>query len=443
MVIVVDASDGPNTQTRYVTSKALERGLQPLIVVNKVDRDTADIVKTENEVFDLFISLNANDDQLEAPFVYASARSGWAVDPTAEDYEEIEVGKDLEGGSMAPLLDAILTHLPDPSVSDENEIKASCRFLVSMMSHDKYLGRLVTGKIEGRHGLKLGDEIRVLKRDGELGGTGKITKILSAKGTDTEELESGSAGSIVTIAGIPDAHVTDTLILKREEDDDEIAIPVDTPPIDPATVAMTFASNSSPMAGRDGTKLNSSQLDARLKSETLNNVSINVLPGSVDGTFEVRGRGDLQLGVLIESLRREGFEMEISPPRVLDRKTDDKSKREEPYELLQIDVEEEHCGVVMEKLNARKGQMMDMSTTDDGRTRLEYVIPARALLGYRVAFQHDTHGSGVMNKTFHKWDVYAGDIPHVRTSTATTTTTTTTTREHIYTTSTIQVRRVH
>ena len=164
-----------------------------------------------------------------------------------------------------------------------------------------------------------------------------------------------------------------------------------------------------------GTKLNSSQLDARLKSETLNNVSINVLPGSVDGTFEVRGRGDLQLGVLIESLRREGFELEISPPRVLDRKTDENNKREEPYELLQIDVEEEHCGVVMEKLNARKGQMMDMSTTDDGRTRLEYVIPARALLGYRVAFQHDTHGSGVMNKTFHKWDVHAGEIPHVRT----------------------------
>ena len=144
-------------------------------------------------------------------------------------------------------------------------------------------------------------------------------------------------------------------------------------------------------------------------------MSINVLPGSVDGTFEVRGRGDLQLGVLIESLRREGFELEISPPRVLDRKTDENNKREEPYELLQIDVEEEHCGVVMEKLNARKGQMMDMSTTDDGRTRLEYVIPARALLGYRVAFQHDTHGSGVMNKTFHKWDVHAGEIPHVRT----------------------------
>ena len=171
VVIVVDASDGPNTQTRYVTSKALERGLQPLIVVNKVDRDTADIVKTENEVFDLFIALNANDDQLEAPFVYASARSGWAVDPTAEDYEEIEVGKDLEGGSMAPLLDAILTHLPEPSLSSEENIKASCRFLVSMMSHDKYLGRLVTGKIEGKHNLKLGDEIRVLKRDGQRGGT--------------------------------------------------------------------------------------------------------------------------------------------------------------------------------------------------------------------------------------------------------------------------------
>ena len=183
VVIVVDASDGPNTQTRYVTSKALERGLQPLIVVNKVDRDTADIVKTENEVFDLFIALNANDDQLEAPFVYASARSGWAVDPTAEDYEEIEVGKDLEGGSMAPLLDAILTHLPEPSLSSEENIKASCRFLVSMMSHDKYLGRLVTGKIEGQHNLKLGDEIRVLKRDGQRGGTGKVTKILSAKGT--------------------------------------------------------------------------------------------------------------------------------------------------------------------------------------------------------------------------------------------------------------------
>jgi len=244
------------------------------------------------------------------------------------------------------------------------------------------------------------------------------------------------------LAGIPDAHVTDTLILKQEEDDEEIATPVDTPPIDPATVAMTFASNSSPMAGRDGTKLNSSQLDARLKNETMNNVSINVLPGSVDGTFEVRGRGDLQLGVLIESLRREGFELEISPPRVLDRKVEG-SKREEPYELLQIDVEEEHCGVVMEKLNARKGQMTDMSTffffhfihsvfsliiytyitialqrigtTDDGRTRLEYVIPARALLGYRVAFQHDPHGSGVMNKTFHEWGDYAGDIPHVRT----------------------------
>jgi GTP-binding protein len=169
VVIVVDASDGPNTQTRYVTSKALERGLQPLIVVNKVDRDTADITKTENEVFDLFIALNANDEQLEAPFVYASARSGWAVDPQAEDYEEIEVGKDIKNGSMAPLLDAIVTHLPEPSsvTTQENKIKATCRFLVSMMSHDKYLGRLVTGKIEG-HGVKLGDEIRVLKRDGTL-----------------------------------------------------------------------------------------------------------------------------------------------------------------------------------------------------------------------------------------------------------------------------------
>jgi len=416
VIIVVDATDGPNTQTRYVTSKALERGLQPLVVINKVDRDTADIVSTENAIFDLFVSLNATDEQLETPFIHASARSGWAVDPSKDDDD----AADAETRDMSPLLDAILEHLPAPAQAnetsagkeEEGEGEGCVRMLVSMMSHDPYLGRLVTGKVEGGT-LRLADEVNVLRHTGEAAGTGKVTRLLAAAGTGLTELKEAPAGSIVTVAGIcHSATVSDTLIDKSVLGD--LAVPIPTLPIDPATVAMTFSPNGSPLAGREGTKLNSSQLSERLNAEKLNNVSITVLPGNDAGSFEVRGRGDMQLAVLIETLRREGFELSISPPRTLDRRCPDTGRRQEPYEKLHIDVQEEHCGLVMEKLNARRGQLMDMSTGDDGRTHIEYVIPARALIGYRVMFTQDTHGSGVMNKIFHAWDDYAGAIAHVR-----------------------------
>eukprot|EP00939_MAST-03C_sp_MAST-3C-sp1_P000077 g77.t1 len=415
VVIVVDASDGPNTQTRYVTSKALERGLDPLIVINKVDRDTADITATENAIFDLFIALDASESQLEAPFVHASARSGWAIDPAAEGAQEAKAGVDMENGSMAPLLDAIVKHLPSPEAKAEAENATASnhpQLLVTMMSHDPYLGRLLTGKIEGCGSFQVGDEVRAVARTGEDKCVGKVTQILAASGTGAQKLDAASDGMIVTIAGMPEeTRVSDTLVPKDAKD----AKPIDTPPIDPATVAMTFGTNSSPMAGQDGSKLNSSQLEQRLKTEALNNVSISVDTGSSEGSFEVRGRGDLQLGVLIETLRREDFELDISPPRVLDRLNSESGKREEPYEALQIDVQEQHSGLVMEKLNARKGQLVEMTSSDDGRTRLEYIIPARALLGYRVAFQHDTHGTGVLNKTFDHWGPHAGHIEHVRT----------------------------
>jgi len=424
VVIVVDATDGPNTQTRYVTSKALERGLVPLVVINKVDRDTADIVSTENAIFDLFVSLNASDEQLEAPFIHASARSGWAVDPTQDGDK-----KGAEGGSMAPLLDAILEHLPVPKVAGAQgqESEEATRMLVSMMSHDPYLGRLVTGKVEGGT-LRLGDDVRVLRHTGEAGGAGKVSRILAAKGTGVTPLDEAPAGTIVTVAGVGESTVSDTFLLKSTPE--EMVLPIPTVPIDPATVAMTFCPNDSPLAGKEGTKLNSSQLSDRLNLEKMNNVSITVLPGDGPGSFEVRGRGDMQLAVLIETLRREGFELNISPPRILDRRCEETGKRQEPYELLDIDIQEEHCGLIMEKLNARRGQLMDMRSTEDGRTKIEYIIPARALLGYRVMFTQDTHGSGVMNKIFHEWSDYAGAIEHVRTKGALVSTENGTTKGH-------------
>jgi GTP-binding protein len=413
VVLVVDGTDGPNTQTRFVTSKALQRGLKPLVVINKADRDTADLARAQNEVFDLFLTLDATDAQMEAPFIYASAKDGWAT-------EDDSLGKDHDRHGMSPLLDAILEHLPAPALpssgADGALTSADFALLTTMMSHDPFLGRLLTGRV-ARGKLCVGEELCALSRLGDKTASGRVVKILAARGTSTIELEEAYAGDIVSIAGIPEAGVSDTLIHAAVVADGT-AVPLCTHPIDPPTISMTFSVNDSPLSGQDGDKLNGQVLGDRLSMETNNNVSVTVqkAEGAENGAgaFEVMGRGELQLAVLLEAMRREGFEVLVSPPKVMFRDCSKTGQTLEPLEHVVADVEESHAGIVMERLSGRKGEMLGMAPSTDGRTRLEFAVPARALVGYRMVFTQDTRGTGVFNKTFKGWVPHMGRIETLR-----------------------------
>ena len=386
-LLLVDAADGPMPQTKFVLSKALELGLRPIVVLNKVDKPDARADWTVDQVFDLFVALNADDDQLDFPVIFASAKEGWA-------------NETLDGSreNMADLFERIVAHVPAPDVDPDGPLK----MLVTTLDYDPFLGRILTGRItSGR--IKANTVVKGLSREGKSIEQARMTKLLAYRGLKREPIESAEAGDIVAIAGLAKTTVADTIC------DSSVTEALPGRPISPPTMAMTISVNDSPLAGREGDKLTGRMIGDRLKREAEGNVAIRVTETAEKDAYEVAGRGELQLGVLIETLRREGFELTIGPPRVLFRETD--GVREEPVEEVQIDVDEEFSGVVVEKLGQRKGELKEMGPSGGGKVRLVLEIPSRGLIGYQGEFLADTRGSGIISRLFIGYVPYKGAIP--------------------------------
>jgi GTP-binding protein len=387
VILLVDSSEGAMPQTKFVTGKALALGLRPIVVVNKVDRQDERIQEVLDEVFDLFVSLDATDEQLDFPVLYASGRNGYAnEDPT------------LREGTLTPLFEKIVSHVPAPAADFDGPFK----FLVTLLDRDNFLGRILTGKVQSGT-IKVNSPIHALDNDGKIIETGRASKLLAFRGLERVPVEEAKAGDIISIAGLTEATVSNTIA------DPSVTEPLHAQPIDPPTLSMRFAVNDSPMAGREGTKVTSRMIRDRLEREAESNVAIRVTESADRDSFEVAGRGELQLGVLIETMRREGFELGISRPRVL-YATDESGKRTEPYETTVIDVDDEYAGVVVEKMAVRKGEMTDMRPSGGGKTRITFSAPSRGLIGYHGEFLSDTRGTGIMNRLFEKYGPYKGAI---------------------------------
>jgi len=387
VILLVDSSEGVMPQTKFVLDKALKIGLHPIVVINKIDRPDGRPQEVIDEVFDLFIVLGATDEQAHFPIVYASGRSGWAA-------------MDLNGPreNIHALFDLILDHVPAP----ERHLNDPFKMLLTTREYDSYLGRILTGKIHSGTA-KVNQNVKVLDRDGNLVENARITKLFSFHGLERIAVESASSGDIVILAGLSNATVSNTVCSP------EIMEALDSPPIDPPTISITFSVNDSPLAGREGSKVTSRVLEDRLEREVEGNVSIKVQQSHSKDSFEVSGRGELQLGVLIETMRREGFELSISRPKVL-YKTDENGQRLEPMEEIQIDVDDIHVGTVVESLNLRKAEMLDMRPSGGGKTRVTFLGPSRGLIGYHGQFLTDTKGTGVMHRIFHSYGPYKGTI---------------------------------
>ena len=390
VVLLVDAAEGPMPQTKFVTSKALAMGLRPIVVLNKVDKPDAESDRALDECFDLFAALDATDDQLDFPHMYASGRSGWA------DHELDGPRKDLSA-----LFDLIVNHVPAPrQLQQKND---DFRMLATTLGSDNFIGRVLTGRVESGT-LRVGATIQALSRVGQKIEQFRVTKILAFRGLAQQEIDEATPGDIVTIAGMSKATVSDTLC----------ALAVDTPlaaqPIDPPTITVTFGINDSPLAGREGSKVQSRVIRDRLMKEAESNVAIKITDTPGGEAFEVAGRGELQMGVLIENMRREGFELSISRPQVLMREED--GQRLEPIEEVTIDVDDDYSGAVIEKITgARKGDLAEMRPAGAGKTRIVAHVPARGLIGYHGEFLTDTRGTGIMNRVFHGWAPFKGPIP--------------------------------
>ena len=386
VILLVDAAEGPMPQTKFVTGKALGLGLRPIVVVNKIDRPDARPAEVLDEVFDLFVALDADDDQLDFPVLYASGRVGYASeDPEARD------------GTLDPMFRTIVHHVPEPGLDPD----AQFAMIATLLDRDNFLGRILTGRIESGR-LEVGMPIKALDVAGNLVEAGRATKVFAFQGLDRVPVLHAEAGDIVAIAGLTQATVSNTLC------DPQVAVPIAAQPIDPPTLAMTFSVNDSPYAGREGDKVQSRVIRDRLEREAEGNVAIRVSESAERDAFEVAGRGELQLGVLIEQMRREGFELSISRPRVLF--SDGPEGREEPYETVVIDVDDEFSGTVIDKMALRKGEMTDMRASGGGRTRLTFSAPSRGLIGYHGEFLSDTRGTGVMNRLFDRYGPYKGPI---------------------------------
>jgi len=388
VVLLVDAAEGPMPQTKFVLSKALALGLNPIVVINKVDKPDGDPDTAHDKVFDLFANLDANDAQLDFPMLYASGRAGWA-------------DKELDGPreNLNDLLDLIIEHVPAPAQIAHRE--EPFKMLATTLGGDAFLGRILTGRVETGTA-KAGDNIKAMSRDGTLIENFRITKVLAYRGLDQVAIPTAEAGDIVSIAGMTKSTVADTLCDKSIEE----AIPAQ--PIDPPTITVTFGINTSPLAGRDGDKVQSRVIRDRLHKEAESNVAIKVSDTPGGEAFEVAGRGELQMGVLIENMRREGFELSISRPRVLFQEVD--GQRMEPVEEATIDVDDEYTGSVIEKLTQRKGEVVEMRAGGAGKTRIVAHVPSRGLIGYHGQFLTDTRGTGVINRVFHEWAPFKGKI---------------------------------
>jgi len=386
VILLVDAAEGPMPQTKFVTGKALALGLRPIVVVNKIDRPDARPAEVLDEVFELFLNLDASDEQLDFPVLYASGRAGYAG-----------LTDDVRSGDLTPLFETIVSHVPAPGLDSGGEFK----MLATLLDRDPFLGRILTGRIESGK-LTTNMPIKALDVNGNVVEEGRATKVFAFRGLERVPVESAEAGEIVAIAGLIKATVSDTFA------DPAVTDPLHARPIDPPTLAMSFSVNDSPYAGRDGDKVQSRVIRERLEREAEGNVAIRVTVASDNDSFEVAGRGELQLGVLIETMRREGFELSISRPRVLFR--DGPNGREEPYETVVIDVDDEFSGTVVEKMAQRKSEMTDMRPSGGGKTRLTFSAPSRGLIGYHGEFLSDTRGTGIMNRLFEKYGPYKGPI---------------------------------
>ncbi len=386
-LVLVDAAEGPLPQTKFVVSKALKMGLKPIVVINKVDRPDARANEVLNEVFDLFAALDATDEQLDFPILFGSAKQGWMS--TSLD------GPQDQG--MKPLFDLVLNHVKPPVVED-----GPFRLLGTIIESNPYLGRIVTGRIFSGS-VKPNQAVKVLNREGKLVESGRVTKILAFRGTERVNLDDAGAGDIVALAGLPNATVAMTICDPAVE----TALPAQ--PIDPPTLAMTFRVNDSPLAGTEGSKVTSRMIRDRLMAEAEGNVALRVRESDEKDAMEVAGRGELQLGILIETMRREGFELSVSRPKVLLRKTED-GQVEEPIEEVVIDVDEEHSGVVVQKMSERKADLVEMRPSGGGRTRIVFHAPTRGLIGYQGELLTDTRGTAIMNRVFHGHAPYKGAI---------------------------------
>ena len=386
-IVLVDAAEGPMPQTKFVVGKALKIGLKPIVCINKVDKPDARITEVVNEVFDLFAALDATDEQLDFPIIYGSAKQGWMSD--APD------GAQDQG--MAPLFDLVLKHVPEPKIEE-----GSFRLLGTLLEANPYLGRIVTGRVFAGT-VKPNQAVKVLDRKGNIVEQGRVSKILAFRGIERQPIEEAEAGDIVAIAGLEKFNVADTVCAL------DVSEPLQAQPIDPPTLSMTFMVNDSPLAGTEGDKVTSRMIRARLYKEAEGNVALRVEDSPGGDSFIVSGRGELQLGILIETMRREGFELSISRPRVVFKK-DDEGNVLEPIEEVVIDVDEEYSGVVVQKMAERKADMIEMRPSGGNRLRLVFHSPTRGLIGYQGELMTDTRGTAIMNRLFHEYELYKGEI---------------------------------
>ncbi|MDG2475207.1 MAG: translational GTPase TypA [Paracoccaceae bacterium] len=389
VVLLVDAAEGPMPQTKFVTSKALALGLKPIVVLNKVDKQEAEPDRALNEVFDLFANLGAEDEQLDFPVLYASGRSGWADDTLTGPRKTLD-----------SLFNLIGKHVPAPIQVGERS--AQFKMLATTLGGDSFLGRILTGRIESGT-LKTGQSLRAIGRDGNIIESFRVSKILAFRGLNQQAIDIAKAGDIVSIAGMSKATVADTIA------DPSVVEPIPSQPIDPPTITVTFGINDSPLAGRDGKKVQSRVIRDRLLKECDSNVAIKVSDTPGGEAFDVSGRGELQMGVLIENMRREGFELSISRPRVVYQEID--GIKNEPVEEVTIDVDDEFSGSVIEKLSSRKGELVEMKSSGSGKTRIVSLVPSRGLIGYHGEFMTDTRGTGILNRVFNSWEPLKGSIP--------------------------------
>ncbi|MEO1324810.1 MAG: translational GTPase TypA [Pseudomonadota bacterium] len=392
-IVLVDAAEGPMPQTKFVVSKALKIGLRPIVAVNKIDKPERRPDEVIDEVFDLFDALGADDDQLDFPILYGSAKNGWM----STQYEE-------ERTDMNELFDLVVQHVPEPKVED-----GPFRMLATTIGADNFLGRILTGRVSSGT-VKPNQTVKVLARDGSLIESGRVSKVLAFRGLQREPIEVGEAGDIVSISGLQKANVADTFV------DPSVDTPIEAQPIDPPTLSMTFRVNDSPLAGTEGDKVTSRVIWDRLQKEAEGNVALKVERSTEAEAFIVSGRGELQLAVLIETMRREGYELGVSRPQVV-YKQGDGGERLEPIEEVVIDVDDEFSGAVVQKLSERKAEMVEMKQSGAGRTRMVFHAPTRGLIGYQGELMTDTRGTAIMNRVFLEYAEYKGKIQGRRTGT--------------------------
>ncbi len=390
VILLIDAAEGPMPQTKFVLGKALSKGLKPIVIINKIDKRDSRANEVLNEVFDLFLTLNANDEQLDFPILYASGKDGWCVKELIDKKE-----------NLFPLLDLILSHVPKPDVDNSQPFS----MLATLLDADPFLGRCLVGRVESGNA-KVNDSVKALNLSGKLIESGRLTKLLSFEGNKRVSVKEVVAGDIICIAGLTKSSVSDTIC------DLSLDKPIESTPIDPPTMSITITVNSSPYAGQEGKKVTSNLIRQRLLDEAESNVAITFKENEKKDSFEIGGRGELQLGVLIETMRREGFELSVSRPKVLYKKNGD--EKLEPIEEITIDVDEIYASTVIRSMNERKAEMIEMKTSENLKTRIIFKAPSRGLIGYQSKFLTETKGTGVLNRVFDSYEPFKGTINNRR-----------------------------